>query len=142
MMDRDLIAKKLTGIETFVQELRDLGRPADIQEDVRERRFVERTLQIAIQAMLDVAANLLPDELPDERAGESEANRGLIDYLERNGWLQADLAGQLRGWMSLRNTLIYDYESVDLDRVERIAIHHLDDFLAFVQAIRQQVMPS
>ena len=138
MMDRDLIAKKLTGIETFVQELRDLGRPADISEDVRERRFVERTLQIAIQAMLDVAAELLPDERP----GEPEGNRGLVDYLERNGWLQADLAGQLRGWTSLRNTLIYDYESVDLDLVERIATHHLDNFLAFVQAIRQQVMPS
>ena len=138
MMDRDLIAKKLTGIETYVQELRDLGRPADIHEDVRERRFVERTLQIAIQAMLDVAANLLPDE----RAGEPEAHRGLVEYLERNGWLQADLAGQLRGWMSLRNTLLYDYESVDLDLVERIATHHLDDFLGFVQAIRQQVMPS
>ncbi len=138
MRDRDRIARKLTGIETFVQELRDLGHPADLQEDVRERRFVERTLQIAIQAMLDVAADLLPDE----RAGESEENRGLIDYLERNGWLQADLAGQLRGWTSLRNTLIYDYESVDLELLERIAIHHLDDFLAFVQAIRQQVMPS
>jgi uncharacterized protein YutE (UPF0331/DUF86 family) len=138
MMDRDLIAAKLTGIETYVQELRDLGRPADIHEDVRERRFVERTLQIAIQAMLDVAANLLPDE----RSGEPEGSRGLVEYLERNGWLQADLAGQLRGWTSLRNTLIYDYESVDLEHVERIATHHLDNFLAFAQAIRQQVMPS
>jgi uncharacterized protein YutE (UPF0331/DUF86 family) len=138
MMDRDLIAAKLTGIEANVQELRDLGHPAEIHEDVRERRFVERTLQIAIQAMLDVAANLLPDE----RRGEPQANRGLIDFLERNGWVQADLAGQLRGWMSLRNTLIYEYENVDLDLVERIATEHLDNFLGFVQAIRQQVMPS
>ncbi len=137
MMDRDLIARKLLHIETCVQELRDLGHPADIQEDVRERRFVERSLEVAVQAMLDIAANLLSDERP----GESES-RGLIDSLTRNGWVQADLAARLRDWVKLRNTLVYDYERVDLELVESTATDQLDAFLGFVQAIRQQVMPS
>jgi uncharacterized protein YutE (UPF0331/DUF86 family) len=136
--DRHLIARKLAHIEANVQELRDLGHPAEIQDDVRERRFVERTLELAIQAMLDVAANILADEPP----GEPGTHRGLIEPLEQSGWVQADLAAQLRVWVKLRNTLVYDYESVDLELVERVATEHLNGFLAFVRSIQQQLMPS
>jgi hypothetical protein len=38
--DLDLLAQKLVFIETCVQELRTLARPAEIQRDVREARFV------------------------------------------------------------------------------------------------------
>jgi uncharacterized protein YutE (UPF0331/DUF86 family) len=138
MTDRNKIAKKLAHIETYVQELRDLAHPGEIQEDVRERRFVEHTLQIAVQAMLDVAAEILSSE----SGGKPGVDRGLIDFLEKNGWVQADLAAQLREWVKLRNLLVYDYDDVDLDLLERIATDHLDGFLHFVQAIRQQLMPS
>ena len=50
MTDTDLIAKKLALIETYVRELQTLCRPAEIPSDLREARFAEHTLQIAIQA--------------------------------------------------------------------------------------------
>ena len=53
MTDPDLLAQKLAFIETCVQDLRTLARPAEILRDVREARFVLHTLQIAIQAALD-----------------------------------------------------------------------------------------
>ena len=40
MTDLDLLAQKLAFIETCVQELRTLARPAEILHDVREARFV------------------------------------------------------------------------------------------------------
>jgi uncharacterized protein YutE (UPF0331/DUF86 family) len=137
MIDRNLIAKKLANIETYVQELRDLGHPAEIGDDLRERRFFERTLQVTIQSMIDIASNILSSARP----GEPEA-RGLVDPLEQGGWVQADLAAQLRIWVRLRNSLVYDYENIDPELIERIATEHLDDFLVFVRAIRQQLMPS
>lgn len=48
MTDKELIAKKLALIETCVHQLRELARPEAIATDVREERFVEHTLQIAI----------------------------------------------------------------------------------------------
>lgn len=138
MTDRDRIARKLAQIETYVQELRDLGQPAAIQEDVRERRFIEHTLQIAVQAILDVASEILAGESP----GEAPPERGLIENLEQSGWVQADLAAQLREWVRLRNLLIYDYENVDLALLERIATDALDSLLYFVQAMKQQLMPA
>ena len=74
MTDPDLIAKKLAFIETCVRELGVLGRPDLIGTDVKERRFVEHTLQIAIQAVIDVASHIVSDE----RLGEPRTNRELV----------------------------------------------------------------
>src|SRR4051812_12224986 len=51
------------------------ARPLD--RDARERRFVEHTLQIAIQAMRDVASHIVSDE----RLGEPRTNQELLELL-------------------------------------------------------------
>ena len=92
MTDPELVDKKLARIETCVQELRTLARPAEIPRDKVQERFAEHTLQIAIQAVLDVASHIVSDQ----RLGEPRTNRELVDLLERNAWLGADLAGAIR----------------------------------------------
>jgi len=62
LTDPELIAKKLALIETCVRELQTLSRPSEISRDIREERFVEHTLQIAIQAALYVASHIVSDE--------------------------------------------------------------------------------
>jgi len=57
MTDPELVAKKLAFIETCVAELRRLANPEIIETDIREERFVEHTLQMAIQAAQDVASH-------------------------------------------------------------------------------------
>ena len=71
MTDPMLIAKKLARIESCVSDLQRLARPESIETDLRERRFVEHTLQIAIQAALDVASHVVSDR----RLGETRTNR-------------------------------------------------------------------
>lgn len=135
MTDLDLVAKKLARIETCVRELRALARPEEIRLDVREERFVEHTLQIAIQAVLDVAAHIVADE----RLGEPRTNRELFDLLERYGWIQESLAVSLRSMAGFRNILVHGYDAVDLSIVEEIVKDQLDDLLAFVRAIRTRL---
>jgi uncharacterized protein YutE (UPF0331/DUF86 family) len=60
--DVELIEKKLAFIETCVRELRTLSTPALIAADLREERFAAHTLQIAIQAALDVASHIAADD--------------------------------------------------------------------------------
>ncbi len=50
MTDQDLVAKRLAFIETCLRDLRQQARPDLLAADVRELRFVEHTLQLAIQA--------------------------------------------------------------------------------------------
>jgi uncharacterized protein YutE (UPF0331/DUF86 family) len=132
MTDRDLVAKKLAAIETYLRELRALGRPEALRTDVREERFLTRTLQMAIEAALDVASHVVSDE----RLGEPATNRELFAILERNGWLPPPLAERLGDMAGFRNVLVHSYDDLDLDVVEDVLRHHLDDLLAFVEAMR------
>jgi len=135
LTDWELVAKQLAQIETCVHDLKTLARPEEIRRDVREERFVEHTLQIAIQAALDVAAHIVADE----RLGETRTNRGLFDLLERHGWIPGDLATELRQMVGFRNVLVHGYGDVNLEIVEEIVRHHLDDLLRFVAVIRAKV---
>ena len=133
MIDADLVAKKLAMIETYVRELDELARPAALRTDVREERFVEHTLQIAIQAALDVASHIVSDR----RLGEPRTNRELFSLLVRGGVLPEDLAERLGAMAGFRNVLVHGYGDLDLAVVEDIVENRTGDLLDFVREIRQ-----
>jgi uncharacterized protein YutE (UPF0331/DUF86 family) len=135
MSDYELIAKKLAFIETCVNQLRTLAQPEQIAVDVREERFVEHTLQIAVQAALDVASHIVSDE----RLGEPANNKELFDLLARHGWLEPALVSRLRDMAGFRNVLVHGYSSVDVGIVEDVLRHHLGDLLAFTATVRQRL---
>ena len=138
MTDQDLIAKKLAFIETCLRDLRQHARPDRLSTDVRELRFVEHTLQIAIQAALDVASHIVSDN----RLGEPRTNREVFDLLGRHGWLVPSLVGVLRDMGGFRNVLVHGYAEVDVSVVRDVLDRHLPDFEAFVAAIRQRIGDS
>jgi uncharacterized protein YutE (UPF0331/DUF86 family) len=130
--DADLLAQKLAFIETCVQELRTLARPSEIVRDVREARFVLHTIQIAVQAALDVASHIVSDE----RMGEPETNRELFDRLAQHGWLPHDLAATMGRMAGFRNIVVHGYGGVNLAIARDMVEHRLGDLEAFVAAIR------
>lgn len=132
MTDPGLIAKKLALIETCIRELRTLARLDVLDTDIRERRFVEHTLQIAIQACQDVASHVVSDE----RLGEPRTNAELIDLLVHGKWLEPELGKRLRRAIGFRNVIVHGYDTVDLAVVRSVLQHGLADLVAFVDIIR------
>lgn len=135
MTDAELIAKKLAFVETCIAELRSLARPDRIEHDVRERRFVEHTLQIAIQACQDVASHIVSEE----RLGEPRTNQELSDLLANAEWIDAQRARELRRTIGFRNVLVHGYTAVDPHVVRDVLEHRLDDLLNFVAAVRARI---
>ena len=135
MVDADLVLKKLAFIETSVRELRTLAKPERIEHDVREERFVAHTLQLAIQAALDIASHIVSDQ----RLGEPRTNRELFDLLANTDWLAAELAETMRDMAGFRNIVVHGYEIVDLKILRDIVEHRLDDLLAFTASIRSSL---
>jgi len=133
--DAELVAKKLAFIETCVAELRSLARPDLIESDVRERRFVEHTLQIAIQAVQDVASHIVSEE----RLGEPRTNQELLERMSSAGWLEPPLALALRRAVGLRNVLVHGYTGVDPQIVREVVENRLDELLAFAVAVRSRL---
>jgi uncharacterized protein YutE (UPF0331/DUF86 family) len=137
LTDPDLVAKKLASIETYVSDLRRLARPAVLDQDVREARFIQHTLQIAIQAALDVASHIVSDE----HLGEPRTSAELFDLLHHGKWIERPLAETLRRMIGFRNVLVHGYDEVDLAVVRDVVEHRLDDLLAFVGAVRARMQP-
>jgi len=135
MTDPELLAKKLAFIETCVAELRRLARPEMIDTDIREERFVEHTLQVAIQAAQDVASHIVSDE----RLGEPRTNRELFDLLVRAGWLTESEAAPLGNMIGFRNLLVHGYGDIDLSVVQDVLENHLDDLLHFAAIVRDRL---
>lgn len=132
MTDRALVEKRLALIESCLEDLRRYARPERIASDVREERFVEHTLQLAIQAAMDIASHIVSDR----RLGEPRSNRELFALLERDAWLSLELRTRLSDMAGFRNILVHGYDDVDLSVVVDVVTTRLGDLAAYVTAIR------
>lgn len=135
MTDADLVAKRLAFIETCLRDLRELAEPSRVAGDVKEQRFVEHTLQIAIQAALDVASHIVSEE----RLGEPATNRELFERLTRSGWIDARLGAHVADMAGFRNILVHGYTDIDLAIVEDVLANHLGDLDEFVAQVRKRL---
>jgi uncharacterized protein YutE (UPF0331/DUF86 family) len=138
MTDPELISKKLAEIETYLRELRTLSDIAKLRIDIKEQRFIALTLQLAIQAALDISSHIVSDE----RLGEPRTNRELFMLLEQNNWIPESLAQNLRDMVGFRNVLVHGYDRLNLDVVEDVINNRLSDIEAFVGAVRTRLQSS
>jgi uncharacterized protein YutE (UPF0331/DUF86 family) len=106
-----------------------------MEDDIREERFIEHTLQLAIQAAQDVASHIVSDE----RLGEPRTNRELFDLLVRGGWMSTEEAVPLGNMVGFRNILVHGYGDVDLAVVRDVLENHLDDLLHFASVVRARL---
>jgi uncharacterized protein YutE (UPF0331/DUF86 family) len=137
MTDEDLVQKKLAFIGTCLSELRSLARAERIAVDVKERRFVEHTLQICIQAVQDIASHIVSDE----RLGEPAENAAIFSLLFNAGWLTEETARFLRAAVGFRNVLVHGYTAVDPEIVREVLEKHLGDVERFVSEINARLSP-
>ena len=135
MTDADLIRKRLAFIETCLRELAEFADPDRVEHDVRERRFVEHTLQVMIQASLDIAAHIVASD----RLGEPTSNQALFELLERAGWLTPALRSELAKMAGFRNVLVHGYVALDAAIVRDVLEHRLEDIESFVGSIRRKL---
>ena len=135
MTDPELVLKKLAVVETCVIELQRLARPDRLADDIKERRFVERTLQVALQAVLDVCSHIVSDE----RLGEPATNRDLVRTLAVHGWLSARLGDTLQKMVGFRNILVHDYDDVNVGILRSIVERHLVALEAFAAQVRSRL---
>lgn len=135
MIDSALVEKKLAFIETCVRELKELVRIDRLDSDIREQRFVQHTLQMALQAALDVSSHIVSAR----RLGEPETNRELFGLLFDDGWVSADLLPVLQSMAGLRNILVHGYRRIDNGVVQDVIQNRLPDLSRYAVEIRRRL---
>ncbi|MBM4063913.1 MAG: DUF86 domain-containing protein, partial [Planctomycetes bacterium] len=104
-----LVTKRLAFVVDCVAEIRQLARIELLPTDKVQQRFVEHTLQIAIQAMIDVAF-AIASEL---NLGEPEDNRKVFDRLAGAGWITPAMAELCHRMVAFRNVVVHRYLQID-----------------------------
>lgn len=75
--------------------------------------------------------------------GEPRSHRELVALVHRAGWVpDARLADMLGRTVAFPNVLVHGYDTVNLDIVRSILERHLDDLMAFVEALRPRLRAS
>lgn len=129
----ELVRKKLGFIEECLADLEELARPDKIESDVRDRRFIEHTLQIMLQAVQDIASHIVSDD----RLGEPDSNSQLPELLGRHDWIRPDLAKKLAGAIRFRDILVHGYQRVEAGLSRDVLETRLPDLRQFCREINE-----
>jgi len=133
MVDKEVIESLCISIRGSLKELSDAQ---DIDwnkfvKDNRSRRFVERLLQIAIEAMIDIGHHIISDE----GFREPQSYRDVFKVLTENGILPEDDLPKYEKIASFRNILVHQYEKIDDSIVYGIFKNNLKDLEEYVAYI-------
>jgi uncharacterized protein YutE (UPF0331/DUF86 family) len=136
-MINGVVAQKLQTLDQILTELRSLGAvdAAQLHDDWRTRRAVERDLQVLVEVVIDICQRLI------SIAGQAPAatSAGAIERCVQLGVLSDDEV--YRQMVRFRNIIVHRYEQVDVDILVDIVNNRLsgferfrDEILAYVNA--------
>ena len=133
MVDKEIIENLCISIRGYLKELMDAQ---DIEwerfvKDNRSRRFVERLLQITIEAMIDIGHHIISDE----GFREPQSYRDVFKVLAENMFLPEDELPQYENIASFRNILVHHYGKIDDSIVYGIFRNNLKDIEEYVAYI-------
>lgn len=115
MVDAEVVERRLRELDRRVGELRSLascGRRTFLSDRALQAQ-AERHLQLALQAVIDVALHLVAEETPEVPTGYG----GAFPILAGRGILDRALADRLKEAAGLRNILVHGYLDVDPARI-------------------------
>ena len=127
------ILSLLDQLNSYVSELK-AHLPASLKEyktNIEKQRFVERTLQLAIEVCIDVSQHILKDMklgLPDEE-------ENLFDKLQNAEVISEEMSNKLKEMKKFRNVLIHRYTKLDNALIFHNAKENSQDFLDFKKEI-------
>lgn len=130
MVDADRIGARLDRLEHLVErleEVRAAGEEAYLADD-RLRAMAERWLQLAIQACIDIGAQLVSELSVDPPSDYA----GIFRALAGAGHLETDLGERLVRAAGQRNVLVHMYLDLD-DREVFASLGRLDDLRDFAR---------
>ncbi len=129
MVDRDLLLRKLADLDLYLSQVSEYRGVSveQYRQDWKTQRIVERTLQMAIEACVDIATHVIADRGLRVPATYAEP----FEVLGEAGLLGPGMQEAMVRMAKFRNVIVHEYTRVDPGIVIRIRREHLDDLAQF-----------
>lgn len=132
--DKKRILAKLDEMFGYIVELKEmLPEEREYYEDMVKKRACEKTIELAIESLIDAAAILVSSQ----RFGLPESEDNLIEILVDRKVITPELGKKIREMKGFRNILIHRYGKKDDRLVYEYLTNEPQDFKRFEEEIKR-----
>ena len=130
----DIVLNKKESIEWCIKQIRVYyASPSDIpfEENYMKQDAIAANMQRACEQCIDLANHTIRKK----KLGLPKESRESFRLLTRNGIIPRDLAANLENMVGFRNTLVHQYQDLDIQLMVDVIENHLDDLIDFTNHI-------
>ena len=126
----DVVMNKKESLERCIAQIRRYyAAPSELQfeHDDMKQDAIAVNLQRACEQCIDMANHVIRRR----KLGLVKASRESFEVLAREQIISDTLAAKLVGMVGFRNTLVHQYQALDIELMKNVIEEHLDDLLDF-----------
>ncbi len=139
MVEKETIVRRLTFLEEYCSDLDEARQSINwenFSQDKVIRRYIERTLHMAVEACLDIANHIISYE----GYREPVDNKDIFQVLFEQKILDKKLMENLKKMAQFRNVIVHDYIRVQPETVYAILQKNFGDVLEFANLIKERFL--
>ena len=131
-MKNDVVLNKISVIERCKKRIIDVydQKPENLKDYTKQDSII-LNIQRACEACIDLAMHIVAQE----RLGLPQTSRDAFDMLESSSIIDEEIAKRLKAMVGFRNIAVHDYQTINLNILEKIVEKHLEDFTDFTKQI-------
>ena len=135
MVDVETVIERLEALDSYILELEQLSKYPlkELTDDFVKYRAAQRSLQLAAQAVIDIATHIISADFNMRIQDYRQAILGLGEA----GIVGMDFAEGLAPLAGFRNILVHEYLAIDPARVYAALTGGLDDLREFGKQISE-----
>lgn len=130
---KDIVINKIQSIQRCIARAREeyYANPAGFSGDYTRQDAALLNVLRACEQTIDLANHVIKSD----KMGIPTSSGESFDLLAQKGVLDSSLAEKLKRMIHFRNTVVHNYQKIDLEIVKAVLVAGLDDLLAFADII-------
>ena len=135
----DIVINKIQSIQRCVQRARDelKADPEKFETDFTRQDAAILNVLRACEQVIDLANHVIKSH----KMGIPSTSGQSFDLLREQKVIDVELAGKLKIMTGFRNTIIHEYQRINLDMVKAVIASGLDDLISFGDRILAYLGP-
>ena len=129
-----IMLERLNQLEMNIHELRifyERTSLSEIKDSIQKQWILRYGLFESIQIVIDISCHLVSKY----NLGNPKTYTECVDFLHKFEYLDKELAGKLGSMAGLRNILVHEYVTIDVERLYDL-LGNIGDFADFAKAIK------
>lgn len=138
-MSLDVVINKKESIERCIRQIRSYySQPSELEFE--NDYFKQDAIAINLQRICEQAIDLANMTIKKKKLGIPNESKQSFKLLVDNNILDGDLGKNLERMVGFRNTLVHEYQKLNLTIMQDVINNHLDDLINYTNQIMKQFL--